>query len=105
LHYLARQGMTMIVVTHEIGFSKEVADKVVFIDNGTKMREAPANRLLNAPTKRECHGPQSADPAPLPAHPKFRLRSFCRAPRNSEATRSKVKWVSSFSLRLGLSSK
>ena len=48
---LARDGMTMIVVTHEIGFAKEVADKVVFIDNGMKMEEAPADRFFSAPTQ------------------------------------------------------
>ena len=31
---LAREGMTMVVVTHEIGFAQKVADKVVFMDNG-----------------------------------------------------------------------
>lgn len=31
---LARDGMTMIVVTHEMGFAREVANKVIFIDNG-----------------------------------------------------------------------
>jgi ABC-type polar amino acid transport system ATPase subunit len=48
---LARDGMTMIVVTHEIGFAREVADKVVFIDNGMKMEEAPADRFFSNPTQ------------------------------------------------------
>jgi ABC-type polar amino acid transport system ATPase subunit len=46
---LAREGMTMIVVTHEIGFAREVADKVVFIDNGMKIEEAPAEGFFNSP--------------------------------------------------------
>ena len=31
---LAKEGMTMLIVTHEMGFAKEVADKVIFMDNG-----------------------------------------------------------------------
>ena len=31
---LARENMTMIIVTHELGFAKEVADRVIFLDNG-----------------------------------------------------------------------
>jgi ABC-type polar amino acid transport system ATPase subunit len=48
---LAKDGMTMIVVTHEIGFAKEVADKVVFIDDGVKIEEAPAERFFSLPTQ------------------------------------------------------
>jgi ABC-type polar amino acid transport system ATPase subunit len=47
---LAKEGMTMIVVTHEIGFAKEVADKVVFIDDGVIIEEAPADRFFSSPT-------------------------------------------------------
>ena len=40
---LAREGMTMVVVTHEMGFAREVANRVVFIDEGVIMEEvAPA---------------------------------------------------------------
>jgi ABC-type polar amino acid transport system ATPase subunit len=46
---LARDGMTMVVVTHEIGFAKEVADKVVFIDHGQIVEEAPAERFFSQP--------------------------------------------------------
>ncbi|MCX5735946.1 MAG: amino acid ABC transporter ATP-binding protein [candidate division NC10 bacterium] len=48
---LAKEGMTMIVVTHEIGFAKEVADKVVFIDDGVKIEEATADRFFSTPTQ------------------------------------------------------
>ena len=48
---LAKEGMTMIVVTHEIGFAKEVADKVVFIDDGVKIEEATADRFFSHPTQ------------------------------------------------------
>jgi ABC-type polar amino acid transport system ATPase subunit len=46
---LARDGMTMIVVTHEIGFAREVADKVVFLDQGFKVEEAPARQFFASP--------------------------------------------------------
>ena len=48
---LAKEGMTMIVVTHEIGFAKEVSDKVVFIDDGVKIEEATADRFFSNPTQ------------------------------------------------------
>ena len=48
---LAKDGMTMIVVTHEIGFAKEVADKVVFIDEGVKIEEGSAERFFSQPTQ------------------------------------------------------
>lgn len=45
---LAREGMTMVVVTHEMGFAKEVADRVVFIDQGVIQEEdAPKNFFSN----------------------------------------------------------
>jgi ABC-type polar amino acid transport system ATPase subunit len=34
MRYLAAEGMTMIVVTHEMGFAREVCDRIVFIDDG-----------------------------------------------------------------------
>jgi len=37
---LAKQGMTMIVVTHEMGFAKEVADQMIFMDEGTIVEKA-----------------------------------------------------------------
>ena len=36
---LAKEGMTMIVVTHEMGFAKEVADSMIFMDEGKNSRE------------------------------------------------------------------
>ncbi|MCM3340286.1 MULTISPECIES: amino acid ABC transporter ATP-binding protein [unclassified Paenibacillus] len=45
---LAREGMTMVVVTHEMGFAKEVADRVVFMDQGRIIEEAePAQFFTN----------------------------------------------------------
>ena len=38
---LADEGMTMLVVTHEMGFAREVADRVVFMDGGVIVEEGP----------------------------------------------------------------
>lgn len=46
---LAESGMTMIVVTHEIGFAKEVADRVVFMDGGHIIEEGAPSEILVAP--------------------------------------------------------
>ena len=45
---LARQGLTMLVVTHEIGFAREVADRVVFMEAGRIIEQGPA-AILNEP--------------------------------------------------------
>ncbi|MFF9910040.1 amino acid ABC transporter ATP-binding protein [Streptomyces sp. NPDC013457] len=46
---LARSGTTMIVVTHEIGFAREVADTVVFMDDGAVVEQGPPGAVLDAP--------------------------------------------------------
>ena len=46
---LADEGMTMVVVTHEISFAREVADRVVFIDGGVIVEEGAAKSVLAAP--------------------------------------------------------
>jgi len=46
---LARSGMTMMVVTHEIGFAREVADAVVFMDEGVIVEEGPPEQVLGDP--------------------------------------------------------
>ncbi|MDO3409114.1 amino acid ABC transporter ATP-binding protein [Saccharibacillus sp. CPCC 101409] len=46
---LAREGMTMVVVTHEMGFAREVADRVVFMDRGRIVEEAPPEQFFSAP--------------------------------------------------------
>ncbi|MFP3821461.1 ATP-binding cassette domain-containing protein, partial [Bacillus sp. SIMBA_008] len=46
---LAREGMTMIVVTHEIGFAREVADTVHFMDAGEVVESGPPASVLGAP--------------------------------------------------------
>ncbi|MCY9513386.1 amino acid ABC transporter ATP-binding protein [Paenibacillus apiarius] len=46
---LAREGMTMVVVTHEMGFAREVADRIVFIDEGQIVEEAAPEAFFNKP--------------------------------------------------------
>jgi len=46
---LADEGMTMLVVTHEMGFAKEVADRVLFLDRGAILEEGPAREVLTSP--------------------------------------------------------
>ncbi len=46
---LAGRGMTMVVVTHEMGFAREVADRVVFMDEGVIVEEGPPDRIFTAP--------------------------------------------------------
>ncbi|MBI3750429.1 MAG: amino acid ABC transporter ATP-binding protein, partial [Chloroflexi bacterium] len=47
---LAREGMTMIVVTHEMGFAREVADRVVMMDDGQIIEEGTPEHFFKAPT-------------------------------------------------------
>lgn len=46
---LAKEGMTMIIVTHEMGFAREVADKVVFMDGGYILEEGDPKQVFNNP--------------------------------------------------------
>jgi polar amino acid transport system ATP-binding protein len=46
---LAEEGMTMIIVTHEMGFAREVANRVVFMDDGRIVEEGPPHCLLVSP--------------------------------------------------------
>ncbi|AOC91872.1 amino acid ABC transporter ATP-binding protein [Bacillus amyloliquefaciens] len=46
---LAKEGMTMVVVTHEMGFAKEVADRIVFIDGGSILEEAAPAEFYESP--------------------------------------------------------
>ena len=46
---LAKQGMTMIVVTHEMGFAKEVADQMIFMDEGMIVEKAPTKEFFSNP--------------------------------------------------------
>jgi len=46
---LAREGMTMIVVTHEMVFARDVGDRVVFMDDGVIIEEGPAKQIIDSP--------------------------------------------------------
>ncbi len=46
---LAREGMTMVVVTHEMGFARRVANRIVFMDEGRVVEEAEPERFFTAP--------------------------------------------------------
>ena len=46
---LAQDGMTMIVVTHEMGFARKVADRVLFMDQGRIVEDAPTDAFFAAP--------------------------------------------------------
>ncbi|MCH8920978.1 MAG: amino acid ABC transporter ATP-binding protein, partial [Chloroflexi bacterium] len=48
---LAREGMTMIVVSHEMGFAREVADRIVFMDEGVIVEEGPPEELFLRPSQ------------------------------------------------------
>ncbi|MCC6469423.1 MAG: amino acid ABC transporter ATP-binding protein [Alphaproteobacteria bacterium] len=48
---LAEQGMTMLVVTHEMGFARDVADNVVFMDRGAIVERAPPDRIFSEPAE------------------------------------------------------
>ena len=47
---LARDGMTMVVVTHEMGFAREVGDRVLFMDHGQLVEEGTPDEIFNHPT-------------------------------------------------------
>jgi polar amino acid transport system permease protein len=48
---MAEAGMTMIVVTHEVRFAREVADRIVFMDEGQIVEQGPPGQLLDHPTQ------------------------------------------------------
>jgi polar amino acid transport system ATP-binding protein len=49
---LAKEGMTMVVVTHEMGFAREVADRVIFMDGGNVVEEAAPEEMFSNPQHR-----------------------------------------------------
>jgi ABC-type polar amino acid transport system ATPase subunit len=46
---LAREGMTMVVVTHEMGFAREVADRAIFMDGGVIVEEGSPSQVFGDP--------------------------------------------------------
>ena len=59
---LAHGGTTMIVVTHEMHFAREAADRVVFMEDGVVIEQGPPEQVLNDPR----HDGDDPLPAPLP---------------------------------------
>jgi ABC-type histidine transport system ATPase subunit len=59
---LAHEGTTMIVVTHEMHFAKEAADRVVFMEEGIVIEQGPPEQVLDDPRE----AATSPLPAPLP---------------------------------------
>ena len=51
---LAGEGRTMLVVTHEMGFARHVATRVVFLDQGQVQDEGPPQQVFGAPTSERC---------------------------------------------------
>src|SRR5471030_473295 len=51
---LAQEGMTMVVVTHEMNFAKDVSDRVIFMDQGYILEEGPPEEIFTAPTSDRC---------------------------------------------------
>jgi len=47
---LAQDGMTMMVVTHEMGFARKVADRIVFMDHGRIVEDSPTAQFFSAPS-------------------------------------------------------
>jgi polar amino acid transport system ATP-binding protein len=46
---LAESGMTMVIVSHEMGFAKRVADRVIFMDGGVIAEQGPPEQIFGAP--------------------------------------------------------
>ena len=52
MRQLANDGLTMVIVTHEMGFAREVADRVLFIDGGVVVEQGPPSAILEKPQQR-----------------------------------------------------
>ena len=48
---LAAEGMTMVIVTHEMGFAREVSDRVIFMERGRIVEEADSKTLFSSPSE------------------------------------------------------
>jgi ABC-type histidine transport system ATPase subunit len=54
LKRLADEGMTMMIVTHEMGFAREVGTRVIFMDDGQIREDGPPSRVFTNPTHPRC---------------------------------------------------
>ena len=68
---LARDGMTMVVVTHEMGFARRAANRVVFMADGQLVEEAPPEEFFSAP---QTSGPRTSSPRSSPTDHPYRDR-------------------------------
>ncbi|HEX2141292.1 MAG TPA: amino acid ABC transporter ATP-binding protein [Candidatus Limnocylindria bacterium] len=48
---LAGQGMTMLIATHEMGFARDIADRVAFLDGGSVLEQGPPERIFSSPSE------------------------------------------------------
>ncbi|MBP1726396.1 MAG: Glutamine abc transporter, ATP-binding protein GlnQ [Deltaproteobacteria bacterium] len=48
---IGREGMTMVVVTHEMGFAREVGDQMIFMESGAIVEQGPARLLFSNPQR------------------------------------------------------
>ena len=81
---LARGGMTMVVVTHEMGFARAAADRVVFMDEAQILEVGPPQRAVRRPAARTHAAVLRQDPAPLT--PMQVIRAHRRDPRSTSAS-------------------
>jgi len=51
---LAQEGRTMVIVTHEIGFARDVSTNVVFLDNGSIAEQGPPGKVIDSPESLQC---------------------------------------------------
>ena len=65
MRVLAKEGMTMVVVTHEMGFAREVANRVVFMDEGRIIEIAPPTDFFYQTPEPAEQGVSEQDPDPL----------------------------------------
>jgi polar amino acid transport system ATP-binding protein len=47
---LAEGGMTMVIATHEMGFARDIANRICFLDEGVILEEGPPDRMFSAPS-------------------------------------------------------
>ena len=51
MNIIAREGMTMLLATHEMAFAREVADQVCFLDGGRVLEQGPPDEVFGAPSE------------------------------------------------------
>ncbi|GAA3353672.1 hypothetical protein GCM10017744_008060 [Streptomyces antimycoticus] len=81
---LADEGMTMLVVTHEMSFAREVADRVVFMDDGVIVEEGGPEQVVSDPVHPRT-GPFSPGCSTRPRRGSGRCRTRARTERGSTA--------------------